>query len=437
MKRNFTDENFEDFLRDSADGIRMRPSDKVWKGISAHLHRRRRRFGFALLAFLMLSGSLGYYVVESTTSPSLPGAERDKDRAGSDVAGSPSTSIKTNQALPISNGEAATQTASTAAVTTRAPLRAIPGGLYNNEGSKGTAGLMAATEPAFEPTVVDSYEEALQQEATTAEPEANPLSAYPLTIESVVNSYKPRGAKKKVGFQFYFTPTISYRRLSENKSFLRNGPANSPLYRAAASNDVNNVVKHKPNIGFEIGFTAKYPVAKKVNLRAGLQLNVNRYALRGYSANTSVATIVLNNSTNTADSLNTVSNISNVEGEQADWLENFYFQVSAPIGAELILNKSDKVKFGIATTIQPTYMFSERAYVISTDYKSYSEVPDLTRKWNVNTSFETFVSYSTGRLSWQVGPQVRYQLLSSFVSKYPVKENLFDFGLRVGISVNQ
>jgi hypothetical protein len=28
-------------------------------------------------------------------------------------------------------------------------------------------------------------------------------------------------------------------------------------------------------------------------------------------------------------------------------------------------------------------------------------------------------------------------LLSSFVSKYPVKENLFDFGLRVGISLNK
>jgi hypothetical protein len=79
----------------------------------------------------------------------------------------------------------------------------------------------------------------------------------------------------------------------------------------------------------------------------------------------------------------------------------------------------------------------ERAYLISSDYKNYTEVPWLTRKWNVATNLETFVSYSTGKMQWQVGPQVRYQLLSSFNSKYPVKENLFDFGLKVGVSLNK
>jgi hypothetical protein len=91
---------------------------------------------------------------------------------------------------------------------------------------------------------------------------------------------------------------------------------------------------------------------------------------------------------------------------------------------------------GVATTVQPTYVLGDRAYLITTDYKNYAEVPWLMRRWNVNTNLETFVAYSTGKLKWQVGPQVRYQLLSSFVNKYPVKENLFDFGLKVGISVN-
>jgi hypothetical protein len=63
-------------------------------------------------------------------------------------------------------------------------------------------------------------------------------------------------------------------------------------------------------------------------------------------------------------------------------------------------------------------------------------VPWLIRHWNANTAFSTFVAYSTGKVKWQVGPQVRYQLFSSFVKKYPVKENLFDFGLKVGLSLN-
>ena len=75
--------------------------------------------------------------------------------------------------------------------------------------------------------------------------------------------------------------------------------------------------------------------------------------------------------------------------------------------------------------------------MISTDYKNYVEVPQLIRRWNISTSFETFAGYSTGKINWKIGPQVRYQLLSSFQQKYPVKEHIFDFGLKVGIMLNQ
>ncbi len=36
----------------------------------------------------------------------------------------------------------------------------------------------------------------------------------------------------------------------------------------------------------------------------------------------------------------------------------------------------------------------------------------------------------------QIGPQVRYQTLSSFKQKYPVIENLFTFGLKAGVTFN-
>jgi hypothetical protein len=80
---------------------------------------------------------------------------------------------------------------------------------------------------------------------------------------------------------------------------------------------------------------------------------------------------------------------------------------------------------------------SNTAYVISTDYKNYAEVPSLTRKWNINTGFETFAGFSIGNTNWRVGPQVRYQTMSSFKKKYPVEEHLFDFGLKMGIQLNK
>ena len=134
--------------------------------------------------------------------------------------------------------------------------------------------------------------------------------------------------------------------------------------------------------------------------------------------------------------MRTVTNYNNFSGYKTNWLQNFSLQVSAPVGVELKLTGDDKVQFGVASTVQPTYVLGDKAYLISADYKNYTEMPSLVRRWNVNTSLETFVAYSTGHLNWQVGPQVRYQILSSYLKKYPIKEHLFDFGLKVGISVN-
>jgi hypothetical protein len=53
--------------------------------------------------------------------------------------------------------------------------------------------------------------------------------------------------------------------------------------------------------------------------------------------------------------------------------------------------------------------------------------------WNVNTNLELCCLFHR-KVELASRPQVRYQLLSSFISEYPVKENLFDFGLKVGIS---
>jgi hypothetical protein len=66
MKRNFTNENFEDFLRQNADGLRLRPSDKVWKNISKHLNKRRRRVGFAIGTFLLAVSTFGYFIVQDS-----------------------------------------------------------------------------------------------------------------------------------------------------------------------------------------------------------------------------------------------------------------------------------------------------------------------------------------------------------------------------------
>lgn len=258
-----------------------------------------------------------------------------------------------------------------------------------------------------------------------------------LTIESISNTYKSPIKNKKIKWQLVLTPTISYRRLTENKSFLHNIAFASGYANYASLYNVNSMVTHKPDMGFQLGVLAGYPLTRNLKIRTGMQFNINRYGIKAYSYRNEIATIAFNSNRGDIDSLATATQYRNFNGYKSNWLQNFYFSVSAPVGAELNIGGINKTKFGIAATIQPTYIISDKAFLISTDYKNYVEVPWLVRKWNVNTGLEIFANYSIGKTQWQVGPQFRYQLLSSFQNKYPVKENLFDFGFKVGIMLNK
>jgi len=238
------------------------------------------------------------------------------------------------------------------------------------------------------------------------------------------------GKQARVTAQVYFAPTVSYRKLTENKKVYPGG-----FYVPAI--DLKNIVKHKPAMGLEFGIEGKYRVNEKFYLKTGLQFNINRYDIRAYSHPTEIATVALASGYGGVDSLATLSNYRNYSGTSpSNWLENFYFQAAIPVGVEIILSDNKDIQWGVTGTLQPTYVIGDRAYVISSDYKNYAKFPDLMRRWNISTGIGTFVSYSTGRIKWQVGPHLRYQHMSSFVSALTVKEKLYAVGLRVGATLN-
>jgi hypothetical protein len=427
MERNFTNENFERFLRQNADGLRMRPSDKVWKGINQHLNRKRRNMGFLLTGMLLLSTSLGYYMIEGPdaftapkqTASSQAGVPESKKLSIAQPGIIAANSITQKQADNLKS-EQSPAFSVTSLIASEQPSLSNDIAIVNKDKEAGND---------FTATIVDGYPGSESTQGKAAGTETTKEAKDPLSIESVTNSYQPKIRKGKLGLQFFFTPTVSYRSLSENKAYTRTA-GNSFQQRVY---NINNAVTHKPDFGFQVGVLAKYPVSKNLKLRGGLQFNINRYDIKTFNSSYEVATIQLQ----TREEFNAVTSYNNFSGYKSDWLENFYFQVAAPVGLEMKVSGNEKTQLGIAATLQPTYLIGDKAYLISQDYKNYMEVPWLVRRWNVNTSFETFVAYSTGKMKWQVGPQVRYQMLSSYEKKYPVKEHLFDFGLKVGVSLKQ
>ncbi len=94
---------------------------------------------------------------------------------------------------------------------------------------------------------------------------------------------------------------------------------------------------------------------------------------------------------------------------------------------------NDRVKFSLAATFQPVLAITNRSYILSTDNKNYLTNPAMARNWNMATNFGAFMSVNSKRINWQLGPQVNYQLHSSFTDVYPVKEHYINYGIKLAL----
>jgi hypothetical protein len=464
MESNYSNRDFEQYVKHNADQYRMFPSDKVWKGVNNALHTRRKWYGFWLGFLLLLTGGAVTWVMTSSPAlkkqdvaasknirPSAPAETKiatDKEAKEAIESLLPFNKQRIiSENLPLVLNELSVVEPSLPPVQDIAEIQR-PVVNIQHFPSNGVGGEHFSIVNEFTTNNYTPAEEVLlignQKITVEAERKSSAIAGnipakqrqdvfYPMTIESVINSFRFTKTPKKISWQLFVTPTVSYRKLSVNKSSDNLSAINYPF---ASLSDVNSAVTHKPDMGLQIGLSGRYPIAKNLKIRGGFQFNINRYDIKAYTFNGEMATIDLNGGSGNS-TISTWTNYRNFNGYKSDWLKNFYFSISAPIGAELTLFGNSKTNVGIAGTLQPTYILSDKAYLISTDYKNYAEVPRLIRHVNLNTSFETFVNYTSGKTNWQIGPQVRYQVLSSFQNKYPVKENLFDFGVKVGVTLNK
>lgn len=492
MENSFDNRDFERTVRQHADQFRMFPSDRVWKGVENALHRRRRWYGIGLALLLVTTGIVTMVMltpsersefvrlgrnasftmgiptkIEVPVPTNLVQAPAFNDKApartyasqlGQNYFSNTTPEEKDNENLPgfeasdlvdhyRNESEPMTNLVDEKRPASISRPAAIvkPDHVFNNLAALSITApvdkkefFISSLSPNSDATDLFLPANSVNKQKENKElKKENQLLVPPYTIESVVNSYLHTRGQKKLNWLLYFTPTISYRTLSENTEFISaarynsivNGTGgNNPVYY---STDVNSVVQHRPDLGMQLGVRAGLPLSQWFSLTGGLQLGISKYDIRATETNGEMASIALT----TRNTLNTVANFRNEKGARENWLRNFYFSASVPIGMELKLSDGSRNYFGIATTLQPTFVLDNRAYLITTDYKNYAEVPSLTRKFNMNTSFEIFSAHTTGKVQWRIGPQVHYQMMSSFIKNYPIKEHLFDFGLKLGVQL--
>jgi hypothetical protein len=447
MERNFYNEGFEDLLKQKADQYKIYPSDRVWRNIYQSLHSRRKGFTIGGLLLLLLGG---FVMMEESLNEHL-----DKSQSGFTPAMDASRAFEsspqnnpfifppfvsktdTRSTLPPTAADFS-QTAKIIDIKSRLDNYSTPVSSQNEIESNLSGKIIsrsASNKNAEGYTViaqenVDPAKGVVSVKASLLTKENNKVEA--IEKSTALSTLKLSGKRKNVfGFNVYLAPSVTYRRLSEDKSSKSIG-SNLPV--AVDHLDVNKFVNHKPALGASFGAGVFYNVSRNFTLKGGLQMNFMRYTISAYPSAPEKIMIALNSTGGgRGDTITSYSTIRNIGGTQPEQFQNQYLQVAMPIGAELKLLGDKPFQLNVAGSLQPTYLLSHSTYLLSDNLANYTKEPSLVRKWNLYSSIETYISYQSGDVRIQIGPQFRYQLLSSYDDRYPIREYLMEYGLKFGV----
>ncbi len=422
----YTPEELEDFLKERADQYLMYPSDHVWDTIQKRMHPNKAWMYFSLILLLVvISSSLVLLnVTEQKEVPAKTGQIayqfiphdiiKDKYKELTSIT----VSSKPQRISGVRNVNKITSALS----------ELNPSGQEQNLNLENFS---FREKVLISESILNLSALNTQKPFSTGKVEKKNFIAS--TLDLVLA--KAKIISKKAVWQYYVTPTVSYRKLT--------GQASNTSYQYTSSayntnslfaKDVNDAVRHRPGIGLELGTAMLYPLTKKLSFKTGIQLNYSQYQIEAFSGSPEIASFGMNNFGYGARfPINTLSYYRNVDGYTPTVLKNQHYMFSIPIGLDYVVAGNKKINFSIASTIQPTYVIANHAYLISTNLKNYAQEPTLNRRWNLNSSIEASLNIQMGDFKWSLAPQYRYQLISSFKNKYPIKENLMDLGVKLSL----
>lgn len=467
MENQKYQDEFEQFLHDEVKQHRMYPSDRVWSNIRTELHGHRSWPALTFISLFIIT-ALTLSTVLSTQEnfhpqplsiPNVAKVEQETiaahqaageksrhyfnklapvnitmntiaamDYPTTDLFASNNSLSQTDLTLAKENN-IQQQTISRTKITNSLTLTAIPQQVEFIQQTEMVSPEIITAKPVDE-TVPAQDIHLLQEKDPTADDYLKDFSY------NKTQTFK-RSSVSKFGFQFYVTPSTSYRRLSDEKvraiiqPAVTSLPVNTPLNQLS---NVNEVVRHRPAVGLEVGFAVLYNITSRLKLKTGLQLNIRQYQIETFQSRTYDPTTISLISFNGVENITRFSPYNNNVGYKQTELENKVYQLAIPIGIQWDVIKGKHVGINMEASVQPTFNLNKSVYLLSTDYRHYAEGNDLVRKWNINTSVGLNLSYTAGKTSWQIGPQVRYQHLPTYSNKYPIKEYLMDYGMRIGLT---
>lgn len=479
MEKKFYQDDFEQFLQDEVKQHRMYPSDHIWKNIRTDLHGYRSWPALTFISLFIITALTISTLISNHPQP-LPAVKTATTMVTAENI-EPASHIAVNHHEPAGYFEKIAPDQITAeafaglatpetdlivpAILLAKPLAAQPEltqfsaerthlaeriltakraahsraeQVNNTLATVQLNGVSADDETVTAPTIVTA--DVVKPEVPTTAPHKTENHA---TADDYLKDFGYTSAtvtprrNARFGFQLYVTPSTSYRRLSDEKVKDVIQPSATAAATVPLSNgntDVNKVVRHKPAVGLELGFAMLYTISPRLKFKTGLQLNVRQYYIETFQSLTSdLATLSLINYRG-VETISFYSPYNNNTGYRQTQLDNKVYQLSVPMGIQWDVIRGRHFGVNTEASIQPTMTLNNSTYLLSADYKHYTDGDPFIRKWNVNTAVGFNLTYKMGSSSWQLGPQVRYQHLPTYSNAYPIKEYLMDYGVRLAFT---
>lgn len=486
--KNYRDE-FEFFLKESADEFRMIPSRKVWYSIYNNMHPAKRWPSMAVCLFILTA--VLYIGIENNNSLSNAAQKNASQNFTADlkekksdknitflpsIAGnlfnSKPENLVQSSTVPINFEE--TETSSTTSQNT------LAGVFPNSENHLTNIYINLPDEKSNDlnqtnlnlsinniSKVVGKNDLRIEEEQTKIETslplqqenkinQQNYVTAIKETIAETPNdkdkalknlllitekswkedyAFRNKPAKNKLKengtLSYYVTPSIGYRVFSK-KGQEKIPTATSNNFTSQSISTTNGQLDDAAALSLELGASFQYKVSKNIRIKTGIQANYTNYTSNATPiGHPSQIALAVNN----YSSVYGVSNYLSAPGNTK--LNKTTMQLAIPIGADIKVAGTGNFQLYVGSTLQPTYLIKGSAYVLSSDAEYYATDPGLLRKFNLNSAIETFISFksSTG-VTISVGPQFRYQLFSTYKKEYNYSEKLYNIGLKLGISTS-
>lgn len=249
--------------------------------------------------------------------------------------------------------------------------------------------------------------------------------------KKIVHIHKKRNAK--IEWEYYVSPLISTATFRGKPLHSNADPGLTPI--VVMSNEPLRNREYIARMGLETGAQMNYKFLKKWAFVTGVNFSYTGYKVLSYPIHPTSASLVLQDeNTGMVYSRRYVARYGNGAIQNQKPLNNYSFQVSIPIGLQYTVWGNNNMQVSLLSSFAPSAILKSDAFIMSSDSKYYVQDPTLLRQVNVNGSFEPTITFNSSKIKWHVGPEIRYQLLSTYKNNYSIKEHLINYGIKIGIS---